>query len=149
MATRAITVAAGLVLALAARARPAAAAPGSEAPPEAEAPDAPAVPAPAPPPDPLHVYAMTMGPGNHPFFRFGHNAIWIRDVAAGTDRVYNFGTFRFDSPRLIFDFLGGRLNYWLSVSALTRVIGEYTHENRSVAVQELQLTPEQECVLQA
>ena len=82
---------------------------------------------------------MTMGPGDHPFFRFGHNAIWIRDRAARTDRVYNFGTFRFDSPRLIFDFLGGRLNYWLSVSSLPRVIGEYTRENRSISVQELML----------
>src|SRR5215831_17135539 len=65
--------------------------------------------------DPLRVFVMTMGPGDHPFFRFGHDAIWIRDQAALTDKVYNFGTFRFDSPRLIFDFLGGRLNYWLSV----------------------------------
>ena len=63
---------------------------------------------------------MTMGPGDHPFFRFGHDAIWIRDRAARTDRVYNFGTFRFDSPRLILDFLGGRLTYWLSVSPLVR-----------------------------
>ena len=83
-----------------------------------------AAPAPAPVPsdaaDPLRVYVMTMGPGDHPFFMFGHNAIWIRDHAARTDRVYNFGTFSFDSPRMIFDFLGGRLTYWLSVSPLSR-----------------------------
>jgi hypothetical protein len=104
---------------------------------------------PAPPPDPLHVYVMTMGPGDHPFFRFGHDAIWIHDSAAGTDRVYNFGTFRFDSPRLIFDFLGGRLNYWLSVSSLPRVVAEYAHENRSVVAQELNLAPERKAALQA
>jgi len=92
-------------------------------------------------PDPLRVFVMTMGPGDHPFFRFGHNAIWIRDQVAGTDRVYNFGTFRFDSPRLIFDFLGGRLNYWLSVSSLQSVIAGYTRENRDIAVQELGLSP--------
>src|SRR4051812_14344920 len=63
-------------------------------------------------PDPLRVFVMTMGPGDHPFFRFGHDAIWIRDEDGLTDKVYNFGTFKFDSPRLIFDFLGGRLNYW-------------------------------------
>jgi hypothetical protein len=92
---------------------------------------------------------MTMGPGDHPFFRFGHNAIWIKDGAAGTDRVYNFGTFRFDSPRLIFDFLGGRLNYWLSVSSLDRVLAEYTHENRSIGIQELNLTAAQKAALQS
>jgi hypothetical protein len=142
---------AAALLVLLAVARPAAGAPGVEAPAEPEAPEAPpAAPAPPPPPeDPLHVYVMTMGPGDHPFFRFGHNAIWIKDTAAGTDRVYNFGTFRFDSPRLILDFLGGRLNYWLSVSALPRVLAEYTHENRSVAVQELKLPPGQKTALQA
>jgi hypothetical protein len=99
--------------------------------------------------DPLRVFVMTMGPGDHPFFRFGHNAIWIRDQAALTDRVYNFGTFRFDSPRLIFDFLGGRLNYWLSVSALPGVIADYRRENRSISIQELNLTPEQKRELQS
>jgi hypothetical protein len=120
-------------------AAPAETPPASEAaPPEAAAPE-----------DPLHVYVMTMGPGDHPFFRFGHNAIWIKDAVAGTDRVYNFGTFRFDSPRLIFDFLGGRLNYWLSVSSLDRVLAEYTHENRSVGIQELKLTAAQKTALQS
>jgi hypothetical protein len=92
------------------------------------------------PDDPLQVFVMTMGPGDHPFLRFGHDAIWIRDRAARTDKVYNFGTFRFDSPRLILDFLGGRLNYWLSVSSLPRVIAEYSGDNRDIAVQELALS---------
>ena len=53
----------------------------------------------APPPqDPLSIYVMTFGPGDHPFFKFGHDAIWVHDAAAGTDQVYNFGTFIFDSP---------------------------------------------------
>ncbi len=118
-------------------------------PPTGEEPPAPPAEAPAPPPDPLRVYVMTMGPGDHPFFRFGHNAIWIRDADASTDRVYNFGTFRFDSPRLILDFLGGRLNYWLSVSSLARVTAEYSHENRAIAAQELALTPAQKAELRA
>src|SRR5262245_51071826 len=113
----------------------------------------PPAPAPAPVPpeagDPLTVFVMTMGPGSHPFFMFGHNAIWIRDRAAKTDRVYNFGTFTFDSPRMILDFLGGRLTYWLSVSSLTRVVAEYRRENRSIAVQELALSPDVEKALQA
>jgi hypothetical protein len=100
------------------------------------------------PDDPLQVFVMTMGPGDHPFLRFGHDAIWIRDHAARTDKVYNFGTFRFDSPRLIFDFLGGRLNYWLSVSPLRYVIAEYTRENRDIVVQELALSPAKKLELQ-
>ena len=94
-----------------------------------------------------HVYVLTFGPGDHPFFMFGHNAIWIRDTARDEkqmDRVYNFGTFKFDSPRLILDFLGGRLTYWLSVSSSPRaVFAGYQRENRSIAIQELRLDNEQ------
>jgi Domain of unknown function (DUF4105) len=103
-----------------------------------------AVPAPlaAASDDPLTVSVMTFGPGDHPFFKFGHDAIWIHDGAAGTDRVYNFGTFTFDSPRLILDFLHGRMTYWLSVSSLFATREIYQRENRSIVAQELSLDPQ-------
>ncbi len=91
--------------------------------------------------DPLSVYVMTFGPGDHPFFKFGHDAIWIHDRDTGTDRVYNFGTFSFTGPRLILDFLHGRMTYWLSVSYLPAVLASYEHENRTIDVQELTLAP--------
>jgi hypothetical protein len=104
------------------------------------------VPAPPepPPPEPgseLSVYVLTMGPGDHPFFKFGHNAIWIQDRKERTDKVYNFGTFRFDSPKLLVEFLKGRLTYWLSVSSIQRTLAGYESENRAVEVQELDLDP--------
>jgi hypothetical protein len=96
----------------------------------------------------LTAYALTFGPGDHPFFRFGHNALWLHDPAADTDRVYNFGTFSFDSPRLILDFLGGRLTYWLSVAPLPGVLASYERENRSISAQRLNLTPDETRQLQ-
>src|SRR5579871_5641563 len=45
--------------------------------------------------DPLSIYVVTFGPGDHPFFKFGHDALLVRDRKSGQDRVYNFGTFRF------------------------------------------------------
>jgi hypothetical protein len=104
----------------------------------APTPAAPAAPAPAVV-DELSIYALTFGPGDHPFFMFGHDALLVRDRATGTDRVYNFGTFRFDSSRLIFDFLKGRLTYWLSVSSLPVTLASYERENRSILLQELAL----------
>jgi hypothetical protein len=89
----------------------------------------------------LSVYVLTFGPGDHPFFKFGHNAIWIQDRAARTDRVYNFGTFRFDSPKLIPDFVRGRLTYWLSVSTVEQTLASYEAENRTIEAQELDLGP--------
>jgi hypothetical protein len=103
----------------------------------------------APPPDPLEVHVLTFGPGDHPFFKFGHDALWIHDAAAGTDRVYNFGTFKFDSPWLIVDFMQGRLTYWLSVSSLKTNLASYQRENRSIAAQTLDLAPEAKRLLQA
>ncbi|HXI59064.1 MAG TPA: DUF4105 domain-containing protein, partial [Polyangia bacterium] len=101
----------------------------------------------AQPGDELSVYVMTMGPGDHPFFKFGHNAIWIQDRTTKLSKVYNFGTFRFDSPRLIPDFIKGRLTYWLSVSSLDRTLATYQHENRSVEAQELELEPAEKAAL--
>jgi hypothetical protein len=112
-------------------------------------PVAPGPAADAPSKDPLSIYVMTFGPGDHPFFKFGHDAIWIHDGAAGTDRVYNFGTFAFAGPRLIVDFLHGRMTYWLSVSYLPAVLDSYERENRTIDVQELALDPAAKQALRA
>ena len=109
---------------------------------------APIVPAPLAAPDPLSIYVVTFGPGDHPFFKFGHDAILVRDRAAGTDKVYNFGTFRF-APGLIGEFLKGRLTYWLSVSSSAVTFASYESENRSIALQELALAPEVKQALRA
>jgi Domain of unknown function (DUF4105) len=112
------------------------------------APAAPVVAAPAVVDDPLKIFVVTFGPGDHPFFKFGHDALLVRDRAAGTDKVYNFGTFRFE-PGLVGEFLKGRLTYWLSVSSLPAVVASYERENRTIAVQELALTPAAKRELQA
>ncbi|HEX3698584.1 MAG TPA: DUF4105 domain-containing protein [Polyangia bacterium] len=97
--------------------------------------------------DDLSVYVMTFGPGDHPFFKFGHDAIWIQDRATKVGKVYNFGTFRFDSPKLIPDFMKGRLIYWLSVSSVERTIASYQSENRTIEVQELDLAAPEKLAL--
>ena len=40
----------------------------------------------AEPGDELTVSVLTFGPGDHPFFKFGHNAIWVHDEALKRDR---------------------------------------------------------------
>jgi hypothetical protein len=104
--------------------------------------------APEAPPDPLSIYVMTFGPGDHPFFKFGHDAILVRDRSTSTDRVYNFGTFAF-GPGIIGEFLKGRLEYWLSVSSLPVTMASYQRENRTIALQELALPPAEKQALRA
>jgi hypothetical protein len=91
------------------------------------------------------VSVLTFGPGDETFSKFGHDAIWIRDPReppGRRDLVFNYGTFRFDSPWLILDFLKGKLSYWLSVSSLERTLAAYRAANRSVSAQELAVDPE-------
>jgi hypothetical protein len=104
-------------------------------------------PVPDPGDDPLRVEVLTFGPGTHPFTRFGHNAIRIVDRRLGTDVVYNFGTFSFDSPRLVWEFLQGRLRYWLSRSSMATTVRVYRRENRSIEAQELDLSRAQKQAL--
>jgi hypothetical protein len=85
---------------------------------------------------------VTFGPGDHTFSKFGHDALWLHDPRrppAERDLVFNYGTFRFDSPWLIVDFLEGKLSYWLSVAPLSHTVAAYRAANRSVYVQDLAL----------
>jgi len=90
---------------------------------------------------PRRVAVLTMGPGDHPFARFGHNALLLewRDRAL----FYNFGTFAFDGLSGIRDFMAGRFRYWLSVSTLEATLYAYAAQNRTVVAQELDLTREE------
>jgi hypothetical protein len=91
----------------------------------------------------LTISLLTMGPGDHPFYKFGHDAILVHDANLHRDDVYNYGTFDYRSPTLIADFLKGRLRYWLSVQSLAVTIAHYRAEKRSILAQELALAPPQ------
>lgn len=89
----------------------------------------------------IEVYVITFGPGDHPFSKFGHNAVLVLDHERRTDAVYNFGTFSAASPTLISDFLQGRLLYWVSVGSWEPTFAAYASNNRSISAQKLSLSP--------
>jgi hypothetical protein len=97
--------------------------------------------------DPLIVEIWTFGPGDHPFTRFGHDAIRIANRRTGLDVSYNFGTFAFGSASLLGDFLQGRLRYWLSAASTRAMASLYRRENRTIEIQRLALTPAQKRTL--
>jgi hypothetical protein len=101
---------------------------------------------------PSRVSVLTMGPGEHPFTRFGHNAILLEWETAreGRDAVYNYGTFEFDGLQGISDFMAGRFRYWLSVTTLERTRRAYAADGRSLVAQELALSePERRALADA
>jgi hypothetical protein len=96
------------------------------------------------PPEPgseLTVYLMTMGPGKHVWERFGHNAIWIHDPVHGTDQAYNYGLFDFGQQNFLLRFVQGRMWYWMQGFPAQSYVDSYRRANRSVWVQELEITP--------
>lgn len=92
--------------------------------------------------DDLTAYVLVFTPGDHPFYKFGHNAIWLHDPHGGRRRdvVYNWGTFSFGDPALIPKFVVGRFMYWLSTANIESTKYAYKRENRGIRVQELNLT---------
>src|ERR1700712_2715182 len=103
----------------------------------------------AEPGESLTVSLLTMGPGEHPFTKFGHSAIWVHDLRTNRDEVYNFGTFAFDSPTLLLDSVQGKLPYWLSVQSLRGTITSYGEQGRSLLASELELMPSERLALLA
>lgn len=91
----------------------------------------------------LEIYVMTMGPGDQVWSRFGHNAIGIRDKTAGTDIVYNWGTFDFQQSNFLLRFVQGRMLYWVADGDALLTQMAYDRDNRAVEIQELNLTPAQ------
>jgi hypothetical protein len=95
------------------------------------------------PGDNLRVFLMTMGPGDQVWERFGHNALWVYDAETGEDVAYNYGVFSFDQPGFVRRFVLGRMLYWMVPEDAERMVRAYAYYNRSVWIQELNLTPRQ------
>jgi len=89
------------------------------------------------------VSLITCGPGNDLYATFGHSAIHVSDAQSGTDKVYNYGTFDFNTPNFYVKFARGKLNYYLHVSNFKRFAATYVREGRWVYRQELNLNNEQ------
>ena len=92
----------------------------------------------------LKVFLLTMGPGDDVYEKFGHNAIWIHDAVAGTDRVFNYGLFDMGQSGFIWQFLRGRMMYWMEGESLEQqTLPVYSHLRRSILAQQLNMSPAQ------
>ena len=107
--------------------------------------------APAWNPDPagdrLSVALVTIGPGELYWERFGHNAILVRDRAADTATLYNYGMFDFAQPNFLLNFLRGRMLYSMLGRPADADLAPYARMGRWIDVQELNLAPAQRAAL--
>lgn len=96
----------------------------------------------------LRLSLLTCSPGQDLYAVFGHSAMRIVDSAAGTDIVYNFGTFDFSDPDFYTKFVRGKLKYFLSQSNYADFIYEYAYFKRPVTEQVLALSEQEKKSIQ-
>jgi hypothetical protein len=71
---------------------------------------------------------VTYTPGVELYQAFGHSAIRIRDDSLQMDRLYNYGTFDFETPAFYLKFVHGDLLYQLAVTSAEeeiQMVGAY------------------------
>lgn len=90
---------------------------------------------------PLRVSLLTVGVGDEIYASFGHTGIRIVDSAAGTDRVYNWGTFDGFQENFELKFMRGKLLYYCSVESFLNFYQTYVREQRRIQEQVLLLPP--------
>jgi len=89
----------------------------------------------------LRISLVTFGPGDAVHQYFGHNALWVQDDRREQGVLYNFGMFGF-GPDMLAQYLQGQLMFWSAPTPVQSTFANYAADNRSVHVQELDLTPE-------
>ncbi|MBN2764095.1 MAG: DUF4105 domain-containing protein [Bacteroidales bacterium] len=89
--------------------------------------------------DAARVSVLTFEPGNEYYTIFGHTAIRISDKSLNLDRVYNFGTFNFNTPYFYLKFLKGSLFYYLAVDDFEYCLAHWLADHRKVYEQELDM----------
>ena len=67
--------------------------------------------------DEARIYVLTCGPGQPLYATFGHAAFRVTDPGQNLDKVFNFGTFDFQTKNFYLKFLFGKLDYTLVVNS--------------------------------
>lgn len=82
---------------------------------------------------------LTCSPGAELYSLFGHTAIRVHDPIAKYDKVFNYGTFDFNTPHFYLKYAQGLLPYQLSQGSFPLFLYAYQEEGRSVYSQTLKL----------
>ena len=93
--------------------------------------------------DSINAYLLTCEPGKAIYELYGHTAIWIEDVGNGTDVVFNYGLFDFNTPNFVWRFTLGKTDYILGYTRLNSFLREYRERGSEVFAQRLNLTPKE------
>ena len=90
------------------------------------------------------VSLLTCSAGDDAYTSWGHTAIRIHDPERAYDKVFNYGTFDFDTPNFMLKFLRGKLLYKLGIASTKKFRFVYEREKRTVWEQVLNLDAAEE-----
>jgi Domain of unknown function (DUF4105) len=93
--------------------------------------------------DEAAISLVTYSPGDELYTAFGHSSIRVRDDAQGIDRLYNYGTFDFETKAFYLKFARGDLLYQLAVGLSMAEINERGNLGQGVTESVLNFTPDQ------
>ncbi|HCV16252.1 MAG TPA: hypothetical protein DF637_07960 [Rikenellaceae bacterium] len=82
---------------------------------------------------------LTCTPGAELYSTFGHSALRVYNPATGSDLVFNFGLFDFNTPNFYTRFMRGKLEYMLGIQYMDDFLYQYQWEGRGVVEQVLSL----------
>ena len=88
----------------------------------------------------LRISLLTCTPGQELYSTFGHSALRVTNRSAGTDIIYNYGTFDFNDPSFYSKFVRGKLLYFVSIDKFENFLEEYMYEQRGITEQVLNLS---------
>ena len=88
----------------------------------------------------IHLSLLTCTPGTELYSTFGHSAIRVTDISAGTDIIFNYGTFDFNDPAFLPKFVRGKLLYFVSIDEFKNFVDQYNYEKRGITEQTLDLS---------
>ena len=88
----------------------------------------------------LRISLLTCSPGEELYSAWGHTAIRVTDSVAGTDIVFNYGTFDDTDPLFLANFTKGLMVYALSAYPFSDFVKEYQYYGRGVIEQTLSLS---------
>ena len=97
--------------------------------------------------DSISLSLLTCEPGRQIYELFGHTALRYQDYDTGTDIVFNYGLFDFNTPHFIWRFTLGQTDYILGGSRYDFFIEEYMSRGSKIYCQELNLTLQEKLLL--
>ncbi|MFZ0280335.1 MAG: DUF4105 domain-containing protein [Bacteroidales bacterium] len=85
------------------------------------------------------VYFLTCGPGLETYSVYGHSALRVVIPDEGSDLVFNWGVFDFNTRNFTWKFAKGRLDYMLGAISYESFLKDYINEKRWVISQKVNL----------